>query len=184
MIDDLKLYELKNKLYHLDTDIDDDLILNILDNKDFDNYEKMDVLYFIYLSIRPSNIDYTDEELRQRTKSIIYKVSNLSKYKYTEDELDKIALLYFYNIRNRNSKTRDEVINFIKELENIVLNDISNLSLSIQFVNEELRMILLNLYQYSGDIYDIYEPRIVDQLNIAKERVPLRLQVSEILGRN
>lgn len=184
MIDELKLYELRNKLYHLNTDIDDDLILNILDNKDFEGYEKMDVLYFIYLSIRPSNTDYTNEEIRLRTQTIVYKVSNLSKYNYTEDELDKIGFLYFCNSRKRNNETKDEIINLIKLLEKRVVEDISELPLSIQFVNEELRMILLSLYQYSGDIYDIYEPRIMPQLNIAKERVPLRLQVSEILGRN
>lgn len=184
MIDELKLYELRDKLYHLDTDIDDDLILNITNNKDFEKNEKMDVLCFIYLSIRPSNTDYTNEEIRQRTKNIIYKVSSLSKYDYTEDELNKIALLYFYNSRKRNNETKDDIINLIEELEENVVEDISRLPLSIQFVNEELRMILLSLYQYSGDIYDIYEPRIMTQLNIAKERVPLRLQVSEILGRN
>ena len=184
MIDELKLYELRNKLYHLDTDIDDDLILNILDNKDFEGYEKMDVLYFSYCSIRPSNTNYTNEEIRQRTKDIVYKVSSLSKYNYTEDELNKIALLYFYNSRKKNNETKDEIISLIEGLEGNIVEDISELPLSIQFVNEELRMILLSLYQYSGDIYDIYEPRIMAQLNIAKERVPLRLQVSEILGRN
>lgn len=184
MIDELKLYELRNKLYHLDTDIDDDLILNILDNKDFGDYEKMDVLYFIYLPIRPSNTNYTNEEIRLRTQTIVYKVSNLSKYNYTEDELDKIALLYFYRSRKRNNETKDDIINLIELLEKRVIEDISDLPLSIQFVNEELRMILLGLYQYSGDIYDIYEPHMMAQLNIAKERVSLRLQVSEILGRN
>ena len=184
MIDELKLYELRNKLYHLDTNIEDDLILNITDNKAFEKNEKMDVLCFIYLSIRPSNTNYTNEEIRQRTKNIIYKVSSLSKYDYTEDELNKIALLYFYNSRKRNNETKDEIISLIEELEENVVEDISELPLSIQFVNEELRMVLLSLYQYSGDIYDIYEPRIMTQLNIAKERVPLRLQVSEILGKN
>ena len=179
---DLALYELRSKLYHLDTDIDDELISFILSNRNFQGYEKMDILYIINLATFSSvTKDYSDEEMRKRCDFIIDKLNNLSQYKYSETEIIGLKLLYFINTKKLFTD-RDEVQQRIEELESIIIDDISELSLSMAYLNEELRMALLNFYHAFGDNYDEYYEKIQFHLNIAQEQVPLRLKVAEILG--
>ena len=181
MIDQLKLYKLTNKLYHLESDIDEDLVLNILNNKDFYGYEKMDILHITYLGIRQKNTNQSNKEIYKKCSAIINRLNEISQYTYTEQELRKITLLYFLRMRNFEQTSFEDVKEYIKMIESIIVDDISTLLPSMQFLNEELRMELLALYSFSGDIYEDYESSLMEHLVIAEENEKLRQSLANII---
>lgn len=178
MIDELKLYELKHKLYQLDDNIDDDLILNVLNNKNYQNKDQLDVLSIIMFS--KSNVDtLTNDEILSKCQKIIEKVISVSgNDTYTESDISILCIFYFLNLTSipDDPEERTEQIDI---LEKIILDDIAPLSWGMRFVNESLRLHLLALYQYTGDTYPIYSDKISTHLQLAKERVSLRQSAFE-----
>lgn len=188
-MDLVKYYELKNKLFHLDSNIEDDLILNLISIKSLQNIGKFaDILRIVYFST-PAMLD---EEIMQlsyndffnKCKNIIIKIANLSIYTYSEEDIDKIALFYCLN-----NKGIDQVIKEIGEEELIqtldnVVTDETNLSQAEQFLNEELRLFLLYVLQVNPMHYQQNEDKILTQLNIAKTMTDLRQQVSRLIEKS
>lgn len=179
MFDILKMYELKNKLYHLNIDIDDDLFLNYFDNKKLDKYlEILDAV--VYATMKPIASDaasFDSDEILIRCDTILQKAINVSSYTYTEQDLQKILILYYFQIISSQLEN-DDIEKYITKLESLVQDNI-NLPDNEQYLNEELRMLLLSLYQATGELYIKYEDKIQHHLNIAKQMTELRSRVSE-----
>ena len=148
MLDTLKLYELRNKLYHLNTNINDDLFLNIFNNKDFYGKEKLDVIYAtVYQTIKPMSSEIqslTNEEIFNRCNTIIQQAVNLSSYDYTEEEVQRLTVLFWLSTVNPPTSVK-EIEDTIKMLESLIIDD-KELTESEQFINEELRLFLLSYY--------------------------------------
>ena len=181
MIDTLSIYALKNKLYHLRDDFDLNTIQQIIEEKSFfKKYQKMDLIYIIYFSNFPRNPEYNKEEIRQRCNNIINKILTISIENYTEDEIQKIKLLYFLHYLTNTLLDFDvNIIKlFISEIESYIIENINEDDIAMRYVNEELRLALLTFYQYSGDLYQEYEEQIEYHLEKAQKWIKFRLDIA------
>lgn len=73
MLDIIEIYELKNKLYHLASDIDDNLFLKYFESKNLEKY--LDVLdAVVYSTVKPISSDISKlslDEIYNKCKVII-----------------------------------------------------------------------------------------------------------------
>ena len=183
MIDMVDIYELRNHLRHLNLEENDFLIIKkLIESHDFKNIEKLDILYIILYTIKFPENEFTDNEIREKISIIVDQLSDISIYNYTQEELNKIKIFYFYYLKKvANINDLDELIN---ELENTITNNINTLisQEAMLYINEELRMVLLNYYHFYNDIYLKNESKIIEHLKIAKEQKDFRLKIATILN--
>lgn len=179
MIDRVDLFTITNHLFHLFLDENDIIIIkDIISQKNFKNIEKLDILYIITLPARPINVEYNDEELQIRCNKIIDQLIEISKFNYSNDEIEILKKYYFYLYKKIN---KDDVGTNINNLEHLITNEIDNLIPLVKYINEELRLILLENYQYSDNIYEQKIDSIETHLRIAQSTKKFRLEIASIL---
>ena len=180
MIDRVDLYTLLNNLYHLFiTEEDLITIKKLITEKDFKGIDKLDILYIITMAIRPIENEYSDLEINTKCSDIVDKIIPISNFNYTEDEVYKIKLFYYYLYKKIPEKSA--LFEAIETLNNIIINNTNQLSPLIKYINEELRIILLEYYQHSDNIYDSNITNIENHLQLAKQNKQFRLEIASIL---
>lgn len=181
MLDIIEIYELKNKLYHLASDIDDNLFLKYFESKNLEKY--LDVLdAVVYSTVKPISSDISKlslDEIYNKCKVIIDQATMLSQYQYSKEDSLKLAILYFLDILPIQLGQSD-IEKYIQQLEQLISNN-TNLPKNEQYLNEELRLQFLALCQSSSELYVKYEDKIQEHLNIAKNMINLRLEINELI---
>ena len=184
-MDVLKYYELRNKLFHLDSNIDDELILYVVNLAKIQEIGKFaDIIKVISISnvLSPDILQLSQDDIFTKCKNIVLKFTNLSNYNYSESDINKLTIFYYLKILDISEvakKMGDQEL--IKLLEDIVVDQTDDLPQCEQFLNEELRIMLLKALQATPSHYGQNEDKILKHLEIAKSMVALRQHVDGLL---
>ena len=122
--------------------------------------------------------ELTHEEILERCTQIVNQAANLSVFEYSEADIEKFSFLYFLNIITDRINDLEEYEDICEACESYVSDELDMPQVE-QYVNEELRMFLLRIYQ-DYRCYAQKEESMLHHLTIAKTMISLRREVSEL----
>ena len=153
MYNELDFFTLKSKIFQLDSDINDDMILSVLNNHlEGQEDKKLDIVVFIKNLVFPNSANTNFEEINSFVSDLFNQLLRLSTCEYSLDEQLILREYLFYNITDTSILTKEQISLSLDNLRRDLKIDVGNI-VGIWYAKEQLRLTLLRLLNSFGDLF-------------------------------
>lgn len=182
MYNELDFFTLKSKIFQLDSNISDNMILSILNNHlEGQEDKKLDIIVFIKQLVFPNPANTDFEEINSFVNDLLNQLLRLSTCEYSLDEQLILREYLFYSIVDGTILDNNQVNLCINNLRRDLNIEVGNI-VGIWYAKEQLRLILLRLFNGFGDLFLANFEEFNAQLAIASENAEDVREIADVIN--